>query len=234
MKPYSDKYQKTMIPIHGKPLLEYIIEGVKSTGLKDIILVVGYRKEQIVEYFRDGNQWGVNIEYIEQAELNGTGDALLTCKDAIKEDHFLCMWGDILVNYEIYKEVLRLHEEEKHDFVLVTNYMDDPYKGGAIYCEGNYCIDYVEKPPEGKAGSNLNNCGIFVFSKEIFDVLRLIKPSIRGEIEIPDAICYGINERNWKVRVYKIDRNQFRGDFGDVDEYERLKEESEWLNSLKN
>ena len=128
---------------------------------------------------------------------------------------------------------MELYQKEKLDFLLVANYMDDPYKGGAIYCDGNYCVDYVEKPSKGKAGSNYNNCGLFIFSKEIFDVLRLIKPSERGEIEIPDAICHGINERNWKVRVYKMSKEQFRGDFGDVDEYERLKEDSEWLKKLK-
>ena len=51
MKPYTDTYQKTMIPVHGKPLLEYIIEGIKSAGFKDFILVVGYQKEQIIDFF---------------------------------------------------------------------------------------------------------------------------------------------------------------------------------------
>ena len=232
MKPYTDTYQKTMIPVHGKPLLEYIIEGIKSAGFKDFILVVGYQKEQIIDHFQDGTEWGVHIEYVEQKELNGTGGALLTCKNSIKDDHFLCAWGDILVEYATYKEVMEIYKKEKLDFLLVANYMDDPYKGGAIYCDGNYCVDYVEKPPKGKAGSNLNNCGLLIFSSEIFEVLQLIEPSERGEIEIPDAICYGINERNWKVRVYKMSKDQFRGDFGDVDEYERLKEDSKWLKNL--
>ena len=111
MEPYTDTYQKTMIPVHGKPLLEYIIEGLELAGFKDIILVVGYRKEQIIDYFQDGSKWRINIEYIEQKELNGTGGALLTCKDAIQEEHFLCAWGDILVNYNIYKEVKKLYKE---------------------------------------------------------------------------------------------------------------------------
>ena len=176
MKPYTETYQKTMIPVHGKPLLEYIIEGIKSTGITEIIIVVGYHKEQIMDHFQNGKKWGVNIEYIEQKELNGTGGAVLTCKDAIQEDHFLCAWGDILVNYKTYQDVVKLHEKENLDFILVTNYVDDPYKGGAIYCEDDYCIDYVEKPPKGKPGSNLNNCGIFVFSRDFFEVLELIEP----------------------------------------------------------
>ncbi len=232
MAPYTDKYQKTMIPIHGKPLLEYIVEGLMFAGFNDFILVVGYRKEQIIDYFHDGSKRGIKIEYIEQKELNGTGGALLLCEDSIIEQHFFLTWGDILVPYKIYEKVHDAFRFEKNDFVLVTNYLDDPYKGCAIYCEGNYCVNMVEKPPKGSAGSDLNNCGIFIFSKKIFEILKVLKPSERGEIEIPEAICNGINERNWKVRVVKMERNQFRGDFGDLDVFETLKKDSSWLEEL--
>ena len=232
LRPYTDAYQKTMILIHGKPLLEYIINGIVDTGIKDLIIVVGYRKEQIIDYFQDGSKWNANIEYIEQKILNGTGGAVLLCENSINEKHFFLTWGDVLVPYKIYKQIYDVHKQEKHDFVLVTNYTDDPYRGGAIYCEGNFCLDYVEKPTKGTSPSNLNNCGIFIFSEEIFDVLKKIEPSERGELEIPDAICYGIKKRNWKVRVIKMEKNEFRADFGDIEVYERLKEESDWLKEL--
>ena len=66
LRPYTNTYQKTMIPIHGKPLLEYIINGIKDVGIKDFIIVVGYFKDQIIDYFKNGANWGINIEYIEQ------------------------------------------------------------------------------------------------------------------------------------------------------------------------
>ncbi|MCK4481416.1 MAG: NTP transferase domain-containing protein, partial [Candidatus Lokiarchaeota archaeon] len=72
LKPYTNEYQKSMIPIHGKPLLEYIINGLIYAGFKNLIIVVGYRKEQIIKYFEDGYKWGIKIEYIEQRALNGT------------------------------------------------------------------------------------------------------------------------------------------------------------------
>ena len=78
MKPYTDTYQKTMLPLHGKPLLEYIINGILFAGIQEFIIVVGYRKEQIINYFKDGKNWNINIEYIEQKKLDGTGGALGT------------------------------------------------------------------------------------------------------------------------------------------------------------
>ena len=64
------------------------------------------------------------------------------------------------------------------------------------------------------------------------EVLKKVKPSERGEIEIPEAICVGIKERNWKVRVLKMEKNQVRGDFGDINVYEQLKDDFNWLNKM--
>jgi dTDP-glucose pyrophosphorylase len=114
----------------------------------------------------------------------------------------------------------------------VTNYVEDPYRGAAVYCKGKYCSDIVEKPPKGTSTTNLNNSGIFMLSREIFDVLKIQKPSKRGEIEVPDAIRYGIKERNWKFRIIKIEKDQFYGDFGNVKKYKEFKKDSSWLNLL--
>ena len=88
LHPYTEIYQKTMLPLHGKPSLEYIINGLKSAGFIEFLIVVGYRKEQIIDYFKDGQNWNIKINYIEQNILNGTGGALLLCEDMIKEQHF--------------------------------------------------------------------------------------------------------------------------------------------------
>ena len=117
---------------------------------------------------------------------------------------------------------------------MVSNYTDDPFKGAAVYIKDNYCIDIVEKPPQGDSKSKLNNSGIFILSKEIFEVLYTLTPSKHGEIEFTDALRNGIKSKKWKIRVLKMKKNQFRGDFGDRDTYEKLKEESTWLNELLN
>ena len=232
MRSYTELCQKSMLPVHGKPLLEYIINGIKTTGIKDFVIVVGYLKEQIIDYFQDGGNWNINIEYIEQIDLNGTGGAILLCENSIVNQHFFLTWGDTLVSYKVYRDIYNVYKKEGQNFLLVTSYTDDPYKGAAIYCEGNYCSDIIEKPPKGTSRSNLDNTGVFIFSKEIFDVLKTLKPSERGELELPEALRIGIKERNWKVRVIKMEKEQFNGNFGEIDEYEQLKDDSAWLNLL--
>jgi len=233
LKPYTDTFQKSMLPLHNQPLLEYILNGLICIGFRDFILVVGYKSEQILDYFKNGENLNINLEYIEQKNLNGTGGALLECEKLIKNKHFFVTWGDILVQYSIYKEILNLYNAEHHDFILVANYTKDPHKGAAVYIKNNYCTNIVEKPPKGQSKSNLNNSGIFIFSNEIFEILHSLTPTKRGEIELTDAIRFGIIKRKWKVRVIKMKRNQFRGDFGDKNVYERLIKNSSWLRELE-
>jgi len=222
-----------MLQLHSKPFLEYIINGMIYAGFRDIILVVGYRKEQIIDYFGTGKKWNVNIEYIEQKELNGTGGALLLCENSIPDKHFFLTWGDTLVPYEIYKIVYNTYKNENRDFILLANYTEDPYMGAAVYCDDLICTNLIEKPPRGASKTNFNNCGVFIFSKEIFDVLKTLVPSERGEIEVPNALLNGIKERKWKVRVVKMEQNQFKVDVGAKKKYEQLKNDSSWLQLLK-
>ncbi|NHJ20415.1 MAG: nucleotidyltransferase family protein [Candidatus Lokiarchaeota archaeon] len=233
LEPYTDKIQKTMLKLQGKPFLEYIIDGLKYAGFRDILLVVGYQKEQIIEHFQTGENWNMNIEYIEQKELNGTGGALLLCEKLIHEEHFFLTWGDILVPYKVYKEVCAIFKEENRDFILVANYTDDPHLGAAIYSNDLIVTDIIEKPVRGSSKTNLNNCGVFIFSKEIFSVLKTLTPSERGEIEIPKALLIGIKERHWQVRVLKMDKILFRADIGAKEKYEQLRDDPTWLRLLK-
>jgi NDP-sugar pyrophosphorylase family protein len=222
-----------MIPVHETPLLEYIVKGLKYAGFRDFIFVVGYLKKQVIDYFEDGAPFNINIEYIEQKELNGTGGALLLCEELIQEQHFFLTWGDILIPYHIYKEVYNLFKKEQDDFILVGNYQENLQKGCVLFCEGKYCTKMIEKPKNKNLSSNLNNCGVFILSTEIFDMLKKIKPSERGELEIPDAISRGIQEEQWNVRVIKMEPELFRGDFGDPTVYKKLNKTKTWLDRLK-
>lgn len=74
---------------------------------------------------------------------------------------------------------------------------------------------------------------VFLFyPREIFQILKNLKPSERGEIELTQAINYGIQDRNWKFRVMRMKKNQFRGDFGNIEVYEQLSKSTKWLKKI--
>ena len=229
MEPYTKEYQKVMIPLHGKPILEYLIQSIKEAGIQDFVIVIGYRKGQIMDYFKEGKNMGIHIEYVYQNNLNGTGGALLLCEPLIKENFFFLTWGDTLVSPKIYEKVIKMRDEENERFVLVANFVHDPFRGAAIYLDGNYCKNIIEKPEKGTSSTNLNNAGIFILNNQVFNILKKQKPSKRGEIEVPETIAFGIKHLNWKFRVIQMKKNEFYADFGDKECFEKLKTDTSWL-----
>src|ERR1700676_2795633 len=93
---------KPMIEVSGKPVLSYILEGLRDAGVPKILIVVGYRKEAVIDYFRDGSAIGVEIVYREQIRQDGTGKVLELAQDFCGADPFILSYGDILVDASSY------------------------------------------------------------------------------------------------------------------------------------
>ena len=97
LKPFTATRPKVMIPVGNKPILEYVINALQASGIIDIVMIVGYKREKIMDYFQDGHKWGVNITYLEQFQQLGTAHALKQASHIIK-DHFLVINGDTVID----------------------------------------------------------------------------------------------------------------------------------------
>lgn len=181
MGPLTENRPKAMLPIINKPLLEHIILGLKIAGIKDLCIVVGYCKEKIIEYFGNGSNLGVNIEYIEQKKQNGTAGAILVARNYINE-RFLVINGDTLIDG---KDIERLCNT-KGDAVLTAKNVGHPEQYGVLYVREDKIEKIIEKPKEST--SNLANVGVYIFDHSIFDVIDNTGLSKRGELEITDSI----------------------------------------------
>jgi len=233
MLPLTKTLPKPMLELHGKPILQYIIEGLKIADFTEIGLIVGYKHETIRNFFGDGRNYGVKIQYILQAEQKGTGHATLIAEKFCENDAFLLTWADVLVSYSIYQELFEIYNDNKEQFLLVANQTSDPYKGAAIYSEKGYVKDIVEKPPKGISKSNLNNSGVFILSPQIFQILRGVRESLRGEIELTDAFRFGILNQDLKFKLIIVKEHQIRLDLGDLEVYYELMSSTKWLRKLK-
>ena len=180
---------KPMVPVQGKPVLEHILKGLIAEGIREFLLVVGYKGEAIREYCADGSRWGVNVQYVEQEQLNGTGGALRLGREFGGADNILSSYGDILTSYAHYRDLLAEFRRGGAFGVVGINFVDDPTAGAAVYRAGNVVTKVIEKPPPGTSTSNWNLAGVNVFSAEIFEALDKITPSARGELELTDGIA---------------------------------------------
>jgi UDP-N-acetylglucosamine diphosphorylase/glucosamine-1-phosphate N-acetyltransferase len=186
--PITATRPKHLIKIAGKPILEFCIEAVKRASINEVIVVTHYMGETIRNYFGDGSNLGLKVTYVEQGKILGTGNATEVVEPYIDSD-FILIYGDLLFGQNTVKTVIEKFKESKAAAAVAVVPVEKTENYGIV--EQNVQREVkriVEKPPAGKAPSNLANAGIYAFSKQVFDVIKRTKTSIRGEWELTDAI----------------------------------------------
>jgi bifunctional UDP-N-acetylglucosamine pyrophosphorylase/glucosamine-1-phosphate N-acetyltransferase len=202
LRPLTLTRPKHMIKIAGKPLLEHLFDSLKAAGVKDILVVVHYKAEQIKKHFGDGSSRGLKISYVYQKGVKGTANAFGLAEKYVNED-FMAVNGDLLVTTDVVKAVLKIHKQEKPAVTMTVIRVENPERYGNVTLEGIKVVSIVEKPSPKAAADNPVNAGVYVFSPEIFDVIRRTQDSRRGEQEVTDSIKMLIQD-NRKVIAAKI------------------------------
>lgn len=214
LKPITSSLPKPMISIGGTPLLEHQILGLKNAGINDILVIVGYKEEIIKEYFKDGQQFGINIEYKTQEEYRGTADATAHAKEFVNNDTFIMMYGDVMVDKDFYKNLLQFYQKSEADGLISLLEVDNPQNFGIINLDSeNFVRDIVEKPSPDMDVGNLANAGIYIFPPEIFDAISKTELSVRNEYELTDSIKIFIEKFNKKIIGYNI-QDSYWNDIG--------------------
>jgi len=216
MRELTNEIPKPMVKVRGNPVLQHIIEGLRTAGIQKILVVVGYRKEVVQNYFGNGADYGVSIEYVEQIVQDGTGKVVELAQDFCDQNPFLLSYGDILVDPVYYKP---LTEPGDAEMLLTVRYTDDVSKGGAVYLNDSFnVVNLQEKQNPGKTATNWYNTGIYTFRPSIFPYVVKLEKSLRGEYELTDAIR-AMAEAGQKIRAIEI-----KGDWADVCDPEVLAE----------
>ena len=191
MWPLTDTRPKPLIPLGNKPIIEHILDAVIYAGIRDITILIGYEGRQIAD--RYGYEYkGARIDYLYQKERKGTGDAVLYA-EKYKDDKFLILNGDLYFEKGALSEILR------YENAILGVYREDASNYGLLVGEEKL-EEIKEKVPES---SGLVNAGIYVFGREIFEYIKRVELSPRGEIEFTDAINMFAKEND--VRIVKYD-----------------------------
>ncbi|MFX1572916.1 MAG: bifunctional sugar-1-phosphate nucleotidylyltransferase/acetyltransferase [Promethearchaeota archaeon] len=215
LMPITSSRPKPMIPLAGKPLLEHTILGLKDAGVDEILLIVGYKKNIIRDYFGNGqDKFNVKIEYITQEEQLGTAHAFNYSKNFANDESVLFMYGDLLVEPIVYQKLVQKYSENKVEGIILLMEVKNPEEFGIISLNSNSFVEkIIEKPsPEMNAG-NLANAGVFIFNSKIFQAIEKTEKSIRGEYEFTDSMQILINELKGRILGYTI-KDYFWSDIG--------------------
>ncbi|TYL36443.1 UTP--glucose-1-phosphate uridylyltransferase [Natronococcus pandeyae] len=216
LRPLTETKPKALVEVNEKPIIEDVFDNLLEIGATELILVVGYMQEKIIERYGDEYK-GVPITYAHQREQLGLAHAILQAQPHVDND-FVLMLGDNIFRANL-GDVVNRQRENRTDAAFLVEQV--PYEEASRYGvldtnEYGEIIEVMEKPDDPP--SNLVMTGIYTFSPAIFHACHLVQPSDRGEYELPDAIDLllqsgrtidAIRMDGWRVDIgYPEDRDR--------------------------
>jgi glucose-1-phosphate thymidylyltransferase len=194
LRPFTETMPKVMIPVANKPLLEHVFDAVKKSGISEIIVVVGYKKEIIMDYFK--NYKGLKINYVTQEKQLGTAHALLQAKSHIKES-FIILSGDNIIDSKSIQKLMR----DKSEYSILIKEHFHPSKYGVVFLEKQNLKMLIEKPRE-EIGKFIST-GIYKLPKTVFKKIEQL--SKEGIHDLSGVIQSFINE-NISIKAILADK----------------------------
>jgi UTP--glucose-1-phosphate uridylyltransferase len=238
MLPLTSVMPKELLPINGKPNLEYILEECMSAGIEQFIFIISKEKESIKKYFYNDKFYqsiikknkNINIKkeyqkirkykkmikFVYQNKPKGTGDAVLKCKKYLKGNYFLMLLpDDLIIRKNCSKEMIRLFKKTKSSIIATKKVKKETVSRWGILSVKNkrkehfQISDVIEKPSIKEAKSNFAIIGRYILPIKIMNEIKMLKPGQGGEIHITDAI------RNLIFKGEKFYGNIFKGKYLD-------------------
>ncbi|MEF8915993.1 UTP--glucose-1-phosphate uridylyltransferase AglF [Natronomonas sp.] len=216
LRPLTEDKPKALVEVDGRPILSHCFDRLIDLEADELLVVVGYKKERIIDYYGDEYE-GVPITYTHQREPNGLAHALLTVEEQVDDD-FMLILGDNIFEANL-ADVVNRQQENRTDAAFLVEQV--PYEEASRYgvCDTNdygEITEVIEKPDEPP--TNLVMTGFYTFTPAIFHACHLVQPSDRGEYELSDAIDLliqsgrtidAIRMDGWRIDVgYPEDRDE--------------------------
>lgn len=213
LRPYTYEKPKPMLEIgdEKKPILYYVVQNLKRAGLREYIMTVGYLNEKIMDYFGDGEKFGVKIEYAVETEKMNTAGSILPMKEKI-DDTFVVVMGDHITNIDM-KEMIEHHRKSGciATIALLKGKIPIEY-GVAEVNDKGYVTEFKEKPMI----ENLYNVAIYVFEPEVFKY-------IKEKEDFAKNVFPRMLDKKEKINAYVFEKLWY--DVGRVVDYEKLNKE---------
>lgn len=212
LRPLTNIIPKPMLPLAGRPCMEYTIRLLKKYGVTDIMVNIHYLPEKITDYFGSGLDFGVNINYSLEKELLGTAGGLKKVQNFFQSSPVLIISGDGLTDINL-SDFFEFHKKSKAIATLALKKVGDPQQYGVVKLKENAEIAvFQEKPKREEAISNFANTGIYLFQPEIFDHIPQNTFYDFGKQVFPELLEKGIPLAGFLMEGYWCD-------IGDLDIY---------------
>ena len=215
----NDEIPKPMVPVDGKPLLEYQVEKLKTYGIKKIVMIVGHLGEKIVDHFKDGKNFGVEIDYIFEKEPLGTAGAFYYLKDKIDAKDFMLVFGDVFFDMD-FDRMEDFHFKNSALTTLLAHPNGHPYDSDLIQTDDTGKVIGFDSKHNVRDYwyDNMVNAGMYIINKRLLD---LVKEPVKTDFE-KDILA---NQVKLGANIYAYHTPEYVKDVGTVDRINATVEE---------
>ncbi|MFT7670665.1 MAG: glucose-1-phosphate thymidylyltransferase [Planctomycetota bacterium] len=198
--PLTKITNKHLLPVFDRPMIYYPIESLVNAGITDIMIVTGGKKSgDFLSLLGNGSAFGLkHLNYTYQEGEGGIADALGLCEHWAGDESICVILGDNIIERNIRKAVGDFKDQEKGAKIMLKE-VHDPERFGVATLDGDKVKGIVEKPKSPE--SNLAVIGIYMYDNRVFDVIKTLEPSERGELEITDVNNWFINDDSMTFEV---------------------------------
>lgn len=199
--PVTKAMSKQMVPIYDKPMIYYPMSVLMLAGIRDILIISTPRDiVNFKELFKDGSEYGLNIEYAIQEQPNGLAEAFIIGEDFIGDDNVAMILGDNIFYGQSFTAHLKEAAHLKEGAMVFGYYVQDPRAFGVVGFDENGKVTSLEEKPE-KPKSKYAVPGLYFYDNSVVEKAKALKPSLRGELEITDLNKAYMEEGTLKVNL---------------------------------
>lgn len=202
LKPLTDVINKHLLPIGNKPMILHAISRLVDTNITDILIVTGPEDiGKIAALCKSGRSYGCNLTYKIQDEPDGIAGALSLAKDFVGDDNLLVLLGDNIFENSIKDLVKDFKERDDGRPIcrLLLTRVPDPERFGVVTIKNDAIVKIIEKPKSPE--TNLVSIGAYIYTNKVFDIIKDIPPSARGEYEVTDINTFYIEKGHCEYRL---------------------------------
>jgi len=210
LRPVTDHIPKCLVPINGKPLLEYWLENLSIAGIKDFIINTHYFKEQVEEYV-EKSTFKKNITLIHEKELLLTAGTILKCKEYLQKESFMVVHADNL-SFCNFKEFIKAHKNrpKRCEITMMTFSCENPHQCGVLSLNNDNVVqeffEKVQHPP-----TNLANAAVYIMEPTVMNYLGSLG---KKEIDLSTEVI-----PHFLDKIYTFHNNVYHRDIGTIESY---------------
>ena len=212
LRPLTMSIPKPMVPIVNLPMMEHILNLLKVHHIKDIVSVLYFQPDSIMNYFGDGSYFGVKMQYVQAQADYGTAGCVKNSQDHL-EERFIIISGDVLTDFDL-TDAIKYHIEKKSQATILLTRHPTPLQYGIVMTDDDGKISrFLEKPSWGQVFSDTINTGIYILEKEVLDLIPY-----REEFDFSKDLFPKMLEK--KLPLYGYIADGYWRDVGNLNEYQ--------------